>query len=214
MNKNEVIEKRNTLVAEKVIKNLQRRNLEGYYAKDKEEALKIALSLIPEGSTIGWGGSVSFAEIGLKDAVKNGNYNCIDRDTAKDPAERKALMKKCLTSDVFIMGTNAISEDGQLVNIDGGGNRVAALCYGPDSIIVIAGMNKLVKTLDDAISRARNVAAPINCQRFNSETACHVNGACGDCNAPGCICSQIVITRNSLPKGRIKVILVNENLGF
>ncbi|MCQ2553994.1 MAG: lactate utilization protein [Clostridia bacterium] len=214
MDKNDVRDIRTKLVAEKVIKNLERRNLEGYYAETKEEACKIALSLIPEGSSIGWGGSISVDEIGLKAAVKNGPYTCIDRDSAKDPAERKALMKQCLTANVFLMGTNAISEDGQLVNIDGGGNRVAALCFGPDSVIVIAGINKLVKNLDDAIARARNYAAPVNAQRFNSETACHKTGSCGDCNMSGCICSQIVVTRNSLPKGRIKVILVNADLGF
>lgn len=214
MGKKEIKDIRFKLIAEKVIKNLERRNLEGYSAETKEDACKLALSLIPEGSSVGWGGSISVDEIGLKDALKNGSYTCIDRDSAKDPAERKALMKKCLTADVFLMGTNAISEDGQLVNIDGGGNRVAALCYGPDSVIVIAGINKLVRSLDDAISRARTYAAPVNAQRFNSETACHKTGSCGDCNMSGCICSQMVITRNSLPKGRIKVILVNEDLGF
>lgn len=214
MNSQECMDKRNDLVAGKVIKNLERRNMKGYYAKTKEEALQIALSLIPEGSKIGWGGSYSIEEIGLKAALKNGNYTCIDRDEAKSPAERDELMKQCLLTDYFLMSTNAISEDGQLVNIDGRGNRMAALCFGPDNVIVIAGMNKLVKTLDDAISRTRNYAAPVNAQRFPNETVCHLTGACGDCNMAGCICSQLVITRNSLPAGRIQVILVGENLGM
>ena len=205
---------RNELAAERVIRNLERRHMEGYYAKDKAETQRIALSLIPEGSTVGWGGSFSIEEIGLKAAVKEGNYTFIDRDTAKDPAERDELMKKCLLADVFLMSANAISEDGQLVNIDGRGNRVAALCFGPTSVIVVAGMNKLEKTLEDAMSRARNYAAPVNAQRFTGETVCHKTGSCGDCNMDGCICGQIVVTRNSNPVGRIKVILVNEELGF
>lgn len=214
MDKNTFIDKRTELVAEKVIKSLEKRHMKGYYAKDKEEALKIALSLIPEGSLVGWGGSFSIEEIGLKDAVKAGPYRYIDRDTAKNMEERMEMMRDCLTSDVFLMGTNAISEDGQLVNIDGGGNRVAALCFGPKSVIVIAGINKLTKTLEDAISRARNYASPVNAMRFDSETGCHKNGSCVDCTMDGCICGQIVVTRNILHKDRIKVILVNEELGF
>ena len=214
MNRKDYEAARADLVAEKVIRNLERRHMEGYYAKTREEALKTALSLIPEGSSVGWGGSFSIEEIGLKDAVKKGGYTVIDRDSAADAEERTELMRRCLLADTFLMSTNAISEDGQLVNIDGGGNRVAALCYGPKSVIVIAGINKLTKTLDDAISRARNYAAPVNAQRFNGDTACSRTGSCGDCTAEGCICSQIVITRNCKPTGRIKVILVDEELGF
>ncbi|MCQ2446995.1 MAG: lactate utilization protein [Clostridia bacterium] len=205
---------RNQLVAGKVIHNLERRHMEGFYARNKAEALRIALSLIPEGSTVGWGGSFSIEEIGLKEAVKNGNYTNIDRDAAKTPAERDELMKKCLTADSFLMSANAITEDGQLVNIDGRGNRVAALCFGPESVIVIVGMNKLTRTLDDAMARARNYAAPVNAQRFSGDTVCHKTGSCGDCNMDGCICGQIVVTRNSNPTGRIKVILVGEELGI
>ena len=214
MNRKDYEAARADLVAEKVIRNLERRHMEGYYAKTREEALKTALSLIPEGSSVGWGGSFSIEEIGLKDAVKKGGYTVIDRDSAATAEERTELMRRCLLADTFLMSTNAISEDGQLVNIDGGGNRVAALCYGPKSVIVIAGINKLTKTLDDAISRARNYAAPVNAQRFNGDTACSRTGSCGDCTAEGCICSQIVITRNCKPTGRIKVILVDEELGF
>lgn len=214
MSKEKYIEIRNQMAAEKVIKNLEKRHMKGYYAKNKEEALRIALSLIPEDSSIGWGGSYSIEEIGLKDAVKNGAYRCIDRDSVSNAEERDNLMRKCLLADTFLMSTNAVSEDGQLVNIDGRGNRVAALSFGPKSVIVIAGMNKLVKTLDDALSRARNYAAPVNVQRFEGETVCHKNGSCGDCTMDGCCCSQIVITRYCLPAGRIKVILVDEELGF
>jgi len=214
MNRKDYEAARADLVAERLIRNLERRHMEGYYAKTREEALKTALSLIPEGSSVGWGGSFSIEEIGLKDAVKNGGYTVIDRDSASTAEERAELMRRCLLADTFLMSTNAISEDGQMVNIDGGGNRVAALCYGPKSVIVIAGINKLTKTLDDAVSRARNYAAPVNAQRFSGDSACSRTGSCGDCTAEGCICSQIVITRNCKPTGRIKVILVDEELGF
>lgn len=211
--RNEIIDKRHALIAQKVIKHLEARHMEGYFAASKEEALEIALKLIPENSVVSWGGSVSISEIGLKQAIKEGPYTAIDRDTATNPAERKQLMKQSLTADVFLMGTNAITEDGQLVNLDGIGNRVAALCYGPDIVIVIAGMNKLVPTLEDAISRTRKYAAPVNAQRF-SDTACQQDGACHDCLMKGCICGKLVITRCDMDFGRVKVILVDDNLGY
>ena len=210
----EIIEKRNRLAAEYTVKNLKSRGFEAAWVPDRAAALELALSWIPEGSSVGWGGSVSADEIGLRDAIRQGNYIAIDRDTARDPAERKQLMKRALTADTFIMGTNALSEDGQLVNIDGNGNRVAALCYGPDSVIVIAGINKLAHTLEDAVQRARTVAAPINAQRFAGESPCRRHGVCGNCHSESCICSQLLITRTSMTKGRIKVLLVGEALGF
>lgn len=209
-----VIIKRNELVAHRVIKMLQARHHEAYYAADKDAALRLALSLIPEGSVIGWGGGRSIQEIGLKDAVRVGNFYVIDRDKAKTAEERKTVEHQALSADVFLMGTNAITEDGQLVNMDGNGNRVAALCYGPESVIVIAGINKLAPDLETAISRVRHTAAPINAQRFPGKAPCRQFGACGDCHNDDCICSQLVITRNSMVTGRIKVILVGEALGF
>ena len=205
---------RNELAAQHIIKALNARQMAGYYAETKDNALKIALSLIPEGSSAGWGGSATTEAIGLNQALRDGNYKAIDRDTAATPEERDELMKQCLTVNTFIMSTNAMSEDGQLVNLDGKGNRVAALIYGPDQVIVVAGMNKVCKTLDDAISRCRNVASPINAQRFPGNNPCRKNGVCGDCAMPGCICAQLVITRYSMVKDRIKVILVGEDLGF
>ena len=203
-------EKRGALM----VKNLKSRHFDAYYCANKEEALAKALELIPEGVTVGWGGAQSAEDIGLLEAVRKGPYREIDRDTAKSPAERVALMKKALLADVFITGANALNLDGQMVNIDGNGNRVAAIVYGPDSVIVIAGMNKVVATLEDAVQRARTIAAPMNKQRFNLETPCEVTGACADCRSEGCICNQLLITRNCKPTGRIKVILVGEELGF
>ncbi len=200
--------------AQVVVKNLRSRHFDAYYCATKEEALRQALSLIPEGATVGWGGCASAEEIGLVDAVRKGNYHPIDRDTAKTPEEKTQLMKQAMLAEVFLTGTNALSQDGELVNIDGTGNRVAAIVYGPDSVIVIAGMNKVCPTLEDAVTRARTVAAPLNSQRFAIQTPCNMTGTCSDCKSPQCICNQILITRHCRPAGRIKVILVGEDLGF
>lgn len=199
---------------ELLVKNLRSRHFEAYYCESREQALEKALELIPMGATVGWGGALSAKQIGLLDAMNNGNYNAIDRDKAPNPEQRKQAMKRCLLADVFITGANALSMDGQMVNIDGNGNRVAPIVYGPESIIVIAGMNKVMDTLDAAMIRARTVAAPMNKQRFDLQTPCEVTGTCGDCKSEGCICNQILITRNCRPAGRIKFILVGEDLGL
>lgn len=200
--------------AQVLIKNLQSRHFEAYYCETKEEALEKALSLIPEGSRVGWGGALSAQQIGLLEAVNQGNYVALDRDKAKNPQEREEIMRSCLLADTFITGANAISLDGQMVNIDGNGNRVAAIVYGPKQIIVIAGMNKVADTLEAAVTRARTVAAPMNKQRFAIQTPCEATGVCANCKSEGCICNQILITRNSKPAGRIKFVLVRDELGF
>lgn len=205
---------RNSLLAATIIKNLGERNMTGYYAENKEEALKIALSLIPEGSSVTKGGSFSCDEIGLTDAVKNGNYNFIDRSKAKTPQEVVNAYRQAYSANVYIGSTNAISEDGILVNIDGTGNRVSAYAYGPDKLVLIVGMNKVAKDLDAAMKRARGEAAPINTQRFGLKTPCLKAGKCFDCKSPDTICCQFLITRFSRIAGRIHVILVNESLGF
>ena len=200
--------------AQVLVKNLKSRHFEAYYCPDSASALAKALELIPEGASVGWGGALSVQQIGLIDAVKSGNFAAIDRDTATTPEERTQALKRCLTADVFLCGANALSLDGQMVNIDGTGNRVAAIAYGPDTILVIAGMNKVCDTLDDAVTRARTVAAPMNKQRFPFKTPCEVTGACADCKSEESICNQILITRNCRPAGRIKFVLVGEELGF
>ena len=197
-----------------LVKNLQSRHFDAYYCATKEAALKKALELSPEGSSVGWGGAMSCEQIGLMEALHAGNYRAMDRSLAKTPEERDQMMHDMLAADVFLTGANGLSLDGQMVNIDGNGNRVAAIVYGPDSVIVIAGMNKVVATLEDAVQRARTIAAPMNKQRFPLNTPCEVTGACADCKSESCICNQLLITRNSKPAGRIKVILVGEELGF
>lgn len=198
----------------KVVENLNKRRFEAYYVSTAEEAAEKVLSLIPKEHVVSWGGTMTMTQLQVQQRLKEAGYSVIDRDTAQSPAERKALMKKALLCDTFLMSANAISADGQLVNIDGNGNRVAALCYGPDSVIVVAGMNKVAPTLETAVSRARNVAAPANVQRFPVKTPCNANGLCSDCISPDCVCAQVVITRVSSPAARIKVILVGEDLGF
>lgn len=200
-----------------VAKNLNNRGFEACYVATKEEALAQALAWIPEGAVIAWGGSVTMQQIGMMDEVKSGKYNVIDRDKAANPAEKVELMRQALLSDVYLTSSNAISQDGQLVNVDGNGNRTAAINYGPKTVIVVAGMNKVVPTVEDAVTRARTIAAPINMQKFaneNTSTVCAKTGMCGNCNSPDCICNEILITRRCKPAGRIKVVLVGEKLGF
>ena len=197
-----------------LVKNLQKRHFEAYYCATKEAALKQVLALIPEGSSVGWGGAISASQVGVQEAVKAGNYTVIDRDAFSDPAEKLRCMRECFNADFFITGANALSLDGQMVNIDGNGNRVGMIVYGPRNIIVVAGMNKVCATLEDAVKRARTVAAPMNQQRFGLPNPCTCTGSCADCLTETSICNQILITRNCKPTGRIKFVLVGEELGF
>lgn len=197
-----------------LVKNLRNRHFDAWYCDTKEDALAKVLELIPEGAKIGWGGVLSAQQIGLFDALRSGNYDLLDRDLCKTQEERERMMKNALFSDVFLTGANGLSLDGQMVNIDGTGNRVGAIIYGPKKVIVIAGMNKVCDTLEEAVKRAREVAAPLNMMRFMKDTPCAATGKCGDCKAEGCICNQIVITRHCRPVGRIQFVLVGEQLGL
>ena len=197
-----------------LVKNLIKRHFDAYYCDTAAEALDKALALIPEGASVGWGGAMSAQQIGLIDAVNAGNYRTIDRDLAPTPELREQAMRDCLGADYFITGANAISLDGQMVNIDGYGNRCAAIIYGPQNVIVVAGMNKVTDDLDSAIIRARTVAAPMNQQRFLKNVPCTVTGVCSDCKSVDCICNQMLITRHGRAGGRIKFIIVGENLGL
>lgn len=201
-------------VANTIIKNLEKRHMEGYYCATKEEAVKKALELMPEGSSIGWGGSETLSEMGLMDSLTEKGYRLIDRKAGTTPEETKKIYGEICMADYFLMSTNAITLDGELVNIDGRGNRVAFLCFGPDEVIVLAGMNKVVPDVKAGVDRVRNIAAPPNTVRLDRKTPCAVTGRCGDCLSPDCICGQVVITRLSMVPGRIKVILIGEELGF
>ena len=203
--------KRNELLSGKVIEGLKSRNMTGYYAKDKDEALKIALDLIPKGASVTMGGCMSAREIGLVSAIEAGDYDFIDRDKYED---KRAAMLAAYDADFFLTSANAVSEDGILINIDGNANRVSAIAQGPKNVIFIVGRNKIAKDVDAAMKRARNTAAPVNAQRFGLDTPCAKTGKCMDCKSPDTICCQFLITRFSKHPGRIKVIIVNEDLGF
>lgn len=200
------------LLAQKVIKGLEKRNMEGYYADNKEEAVNIALSLMEEGSSVTWGGTMTLEEIGLKDKLDK--YTVYDRAKAGTPEEVQAIYKNAFSCDNYIMSTNAITYDGELMNIDGTGNRVAALIYGPKNVIIIAGINKVTDNVENAYKRARSDASVPNAIRLDMNTPCKATGICHDCTSPDCICCQVVMTRYSRIKGRIKVILVGEELGY
>ena len=204
------LEKRNAVLAEHVIKGLQSRNMSGYYAKNKEEALKTALEHIPKGSSISMGGCMSAQEIGLVSALKESDYHFIDRSKMEP---REALLA-AYDADIFLASANAMTDDGILVNIDGNANRVSCIAQGPKKVIFIVSMNKICSDLDSAMKRARNIAAPANAQRFDIKTPCKLTGRCSDCKSPDTICCQFLITRYSRHTDRIHVILVNESLGL
>lgn len=211
---NAQIEKRNEVLGKHLVSKLESRYFEAYYCPTAKEATQKALSLVPENSSVSWGGSMSIRDMELTKAFHDGNFKVIDRDLAKSPEEMGELHRQGLLTDYYITGTNAISQDGILVNIDGNGNRVAAMCFGPKNVIVICGINKVTSDLDTAVARARNVAAPINSFRFMGKTPCIATGSCHNCTSPDCICSQVLITRVCRPLKRIKVIIVGEDLGY
>ena len=197
-----------------IIKKLNMRKMEGYYCKNVEEAKAKMLELIGnEKKTVGYGGSMTLDENGFKDSVTAAGHELIIRENYKPPEEEKELKSKLTNADFFLMSTNAITLDGELVNIDGRGNRVSYLIYGPDNVIVIAGMNKVVSTVEDGYRRIRNIATPPNCNRLDCKTPCATTGKCGECFTDS-ICCEFVTTRMSRVPNRIKVILVGETLGY
>lgn len=198
----------------KVAEALNKRFFEAYYCSDRESGLQKVLELIPQNHVVSWGGTSTVDELGIKDALRQRGQAVIDRDTAKDAQERKEMLKKALTCDTFLMSSNAISSDGELVNIDGTGNRLAALCFGPKQVLVLCSAGKIQPTTETAVSRARNTAAPANALRFGGKTPCAADGLCHNCLSPDCICNQILLTRACRPAGRVHVFLIGEELGL
>ena len=199
----------------KVAAALEKRHFQAQYVSTREEAVQQLLQWVGPDDVVSWGGSETLKVIGAQEAVRQAGRKLIDRDTAKTPQERVEMMRQALLCDTFLMSSNAVTEDGQLVNLDGNGNRVGALCYGPRQVIVVVGMNKVVPTVKDAVSRVRHTAAPANVQRFaGNRTPCMETGLCADCVSEDCICAQLVISRVCRPVGRIRVILVGEDLGM
>ena len=205
---------RNQRLAERMIKNLKRRNMEAFYCKTAKEATDKILEMIPNGSSITWGGSLTIREMGLPDILRQkGTYEVLDRDLVKDNEEKVKMYVRAFTADVYLSSANAISEDGVIVNIDGNGNRVAAITWGPQKVIFVIGLNKVAQTTDAALARARGTASPINPARFDINTPCHTDGICHNCNSAESICNYVHFLRNS-PRGRHSVILVGEDLGY
>lgn len=202
------------LAAATLAKAFQKRGMESCYCSTKEEAKEKILSMIPEGSSVTWGGSESMVEAGVRDAVCQGNYEIIDRKTAKTPEESRALYGKMVCADYFLTSTNAFTKDGMLVNIDGASNRVACIAHGPSKVIVLVSMDKMCASAEEAVSRIRTLASPPNALRVGANTPCSKTGVCGDCLSPDCICCQILVTRFSRIPGRIQVVLCGEKLGF
>lgn len=199
----------------KVAEALNKRYFEAYYCPDRAAAVEKVLELISADDTVSWGGTLTVDELGIKDALRSRGQKLIDRDAAQTNEERVELMRQGLLADTFLTSSNAVTEDGQLFNIDGNGNRVAAITFGPKHVILVVGLNKVAKDLDAAMARARGTAAPINAQRFaDLNTPCRADGVCHDCKSPDCLCNYIEIMRNSRPAGRHTVVLVGENLGF
>lgn len=201
-------------LADSLIEKFGLRQIEAYYAADRKEALEKACRYLSPESSVSWGGSVTLNEIGLIDAIKASDCTIYDRAEAVTPQQKRELFGKIASCDYYFMSSNAITLDGQLVNIDGTGNRVASLIHGPQNVVIIAGMNKIVPDIKSAIDRIRNMAAPPNAVRLNYNTPCKELGRCADCLSRDCICDQIVITRRSFVPNRIKIILVGEELGY
>lgn len=199
---------------EGLIKKLALRNMEGYFFEDCSSCVKSIIQMMESGSSVSWGGSESIKECGLMDAVKAGNFTLIDRLTAKSPEEDRALYAKTVLSDYYLMSTNAITLDGELINIDGNGNRVACLIHGPKHVILVVGMNKLVSDIETGCARVRNLAAPANARRLNRHTPCFDTGRCTNCLLDDCMCNHTVITRRSGVPGRIKIFFVAQELGY
>ena len=209
------LEIRNNLLGEKLVKNLKRRNIEAHYCATSQEAVSKVMDLIADGSSVTWGGSMTVRDMGIPQALKErGTLEVLDRDTVSDPAQKQQMYLRAFSADVFLSSANAISEDGVIVNIDGNGNRVAAISWGPKKVIFIIGLNKVASTVEAAIARARSTASPINAQRFDIATPCRVDGVCHNCNSPESICSYIHLLRNSRTQGRHIVVLVGEDLGY
>ena len=202
-----------------ILKNFKKRNIEGYYVKTSEEARTIALSMVEEGSVVSWGGSKTLDDTGIREGLfeleKQGKITIIDPYNQKDPDSNYEARRQGLLADVYFLSANAVTTDGELANIDGTGNRVAALTFGPKKVIVVAGLNKMTDNLEEAIKRVKEVACPKNAERLGKKTPCALTGHCCDCLLPTeTICSSIVTTRFSTKPGRVNVILINEDLGF
>lgn len=211
---------------EKTLKNLECNNMKAYYCETKEEALELVKELLPQGSTISHGGSETLKETGIIELLNSGSYNYLDRSKCATPEETEELYRKCFSADVYVTSSNAVTENGELYNVDGNSNRIACIAYGPTNVLVIAGVNKVVENLDKAVERVKSLCAPLNAKRLNLETFCGSKGSCvslskddkafmcDGCNSPARICCNYLVSAQQRKKDRIQVIIVNEHLGY
>lgn len=200
--------------AQTIIKALEKRNINGYYFETKEDARNFALQMVEDDSLVSWGGSMTLQELGIQEALRKRPLTLLDRSLTKTPEEVNKLYRQVYSADYYFMSSNAITLDGKLINIDGNGNRVSALIYGPEKVIILAGMNKVALDESSGIERVRNFASPPNTVRLNMNTPCATTGKCHNCLSDDCICCEIVITRKSRHDDRIHVILIGETLGY
>lgn len=208
-------EQRNQRLGSKMVKALERRHFEAYYCATAEEAKQRVNELIPDGSSVTWGGTMSVRDIGIPEMLKQrGTLDVWDRDLVTTPEEKQEMYLRAFKADYYLASANAISEDGVIVSIDGNGNRVAAITWGPKRVIFVVGMNKVAQNVEAALMRARSTASPINAARFDINTPCQLDGQCHNCNSPQSICNYIHFLRNSHPQRRHVVILVGEELGY
>ena len=207
-------ELRNEHLAQTIIKNLKRRHIEGFYCTTGAQAVEKVSQLIADGCSVTWGGTMTVRDLGIPDALRSrGTLEVLDRDLVETLEEKQAMYLRAFSADVYLTSANAISEDGVIVNIDGNGNRVAAITWGPKKVIFVIGLNKVAQTVEAALARARSTASPINAARFDIKTPCQTDGICHNCNSAESICNYVHFLRNS-PRGRHVVVLVGEDLGY
>lgn len=197
-----------------ILESLKHKNIEGYYFETCDEMTKDILSRIPENSTVSWGGSLSIEESGLIDALQQGPYRLLDRESARNTEEKKSFYGQVVQSDFYLTGTNAITYGGELINTDGIGNRLACMMYGPGQVFFVVGANKFVSSIEEGIHRIENIAAPANARRLHRNTPCAKTGRCMHCHAAECLCCYTSVIRHNRFPGRIRVFIVAETLGF
>ena len=201
--------------AASIIKNLGRHGMEGHYCVSREEAVELVQSWLSEGDSVTWGGSETFKETGMKAALEAAScYRMLDRTTATTSEEQREMWRDRTSADWFFMSANALTVNGELVNIDGNSDRLSLLLHGPAHVVVLVGMNKVVADVDAGFKRIRTVSCPLNAARLHTNTPCELTGTCAECHAAGCMCCNLVVTRHSRHAGRIRVVIIGEELGY
>ena len=201
--------------ARAVIKGLKKRNIEGFWCPTSADAARLVLGMMQDGDSVTWGGSETFKDSGVKSALaESGRFRMVDRTTAKTPEEKREMWRDRTTADWFFMSANALTLDGEMVNVDGNSDRLSLLLHGPAHVVALVGMNKIVSDVESGYKRIRTTVCPLNAERLHPNTPCELTGVCADCHSKGCMCCEVVVTRHSRHDGRIKVVLIGEELGY